>query len=353
MSSSSIASGRFERGNVTLEVIARTLGVSTATVSLALRNNPLVADATKKKVQRAARELGYIYNRSAAALRTSRTNTLGVAFHDISNPYFAEMLASLVDAVVQSGRSILLGSCADDLERQSTVLETLKEHRPDGIIVCPVTGSDGDSLNHLLAAGIHVVQVARQVEGLEADFVGSDDHYGTALALEHLIGLGHRRIALVGGDMHTSTGRDRRRSYEETLLANGIAIDDDMIIEGVGNAALGVSIVEHWMEQNDRATAFLCVNDTVALSAYGAAKRMGVDMPGELSIIGSDDVEVSGVMYPGLTTIRTNHAEIARRAAQVMAMRIDAPEADRMSVVLKPSLVVRGTTAAPAFMTHM
>ncbi len=116
MSGIGSTTARTDRTKVTLEVIARTLGVSTATVSLALRNNSVVAETTKKQVQRVARELGYVYNRSAAALRTSRTNTLGVAFHDLRNPYFAEMLATLVDAVADSGRAIMLGSCGDDLD---------------------------------------------------------------------------------------------------------------------------------------------------------------------------------------------------------------------------------------------
>jgi LacI family transcriptional regulator len=336
--------GRPDRTKVTLEVIARTLGVSTATVSLALRNNPVVAEATKKQVQRVARELGYIYNRSAAALRTSRTNTLGVAFHDLRNPYFAEMLATLVDAVADSGRSLLLGSCGDDLDRQSRVLDSLKEHRPDGIIVCPVTGSDGDSLNHLLAAGIQVVQVARQVEGLDADFVGADTYHGTVLAMEHLLGCGHVRIALIGGNGATSTGREREKSYRDCLERSGIPFDESLIVDGAGVAADGSRAIMHWLEQNDRATAFLCFNDAVALGALNAARSNGVEVPGELSIIGTDDVEVASLVHPGLSTIHANHMEIARKAAEVMARRIEDPEQDRISIILKPELVLRGTT---------
>ncbi len=344
MSNLGFTMGRPDRTKVTLEVIARTIGVSTATVSLALRNNPVVAETTKKHVQRVARELGYVYNRSAAALRTSRTNTLGVAFHDLRNPYFAEMLATLVDAVADSGRSILLGSCGDDLERQSRVLESLKEHRPDGIIVCPVTGSDGDSLNHLLAAGIPVVQVARQVDGLDADFVGADTYQGTVLAMEHLILRGHRRIALVGGNTSTSTGREREKSYRDTMSLHGIPIDDALIITGQGITQDGASAIGRWAELNDRATAFLCFNDAVALGALNAARQRAIDVPGELSIIGTDDVEISNLVFPGLTTVHANHMEIGRRAAEVMARRINDPEHERISVILQPELMLRGTT---------
>jgi LacI family transcriptional regulator len=337
--------GRPERSKVTLEVIARTLGVSTATVSLALRDNPVVAEATKRHVQRAAREMGYVYNRSAAALRTSRTNTLGVAFHDLRNPYFAEMLATLVDSVAEMGRSILLGSCGDDLDRQSRVLETLKEHRPDGIIVCPVTGSDGDSLNHLLAAGIPVVQVARQVDGLDADFVGADTYHGTVLAMEHLLELGHTRIALVGGSRRTSTGREREQSYRDCLERAGLPFNENLVLDGSGQAKDGADAIAVWEAQNDRATAFLCFNDAVALGAIAAARRIKIDVPDDLSIVGTDDVEVSNLVHPGLTTIHANHMDIAKQAAELMARRIDDPEHERMSIILKPELVLRGTTA--------
>jgi LacI family transcriptional regulator len=344
MSSFNSTTHRPERTRVTLEVIARTLGVSTATVSLALRNNPVVAETTKKHVQRVARELGYIYNRSAAALRTSRTNTLGVAFHDLRNPYFAEMLATLVDAVAETGRSILLGSCGDDLDRQSRVLESLKEHRPDGIIVCPVTGSDGDSLNHLLAAGIPVVQVARQVDGLDADFVGADTTHGTMLAMEHLIALGHERIALVGGNRNTSTGRERENSYRHCLDQHGLPLDESLVLNGHGTAQDGVCAIDQWQEQNHRATALLCFNDAVALGALNAARQRRIDVPGMLSIVGTDDVEISNLVFPGLTTVHANHMEIARQAAEVMARRIEDPEHARISIILRPELVERGTT---------
>jgi LacI family transcriptional regulator len=348
MSSAGAILGRSERSKVTLEVIAKTLGVSTATVSLALRNNPVVAEITKKKVQKVARDLGYIYNRSAAALRTSRSNILGVAFHDIRNPFFAEMLASLVEAVEETGRSILLGSCKDDLERQSKVLETLKEHRPDGIIVCPVSGSDGDHLNHILAAGIPIVQVARRVEGIETDFVGADDEKGVQLAMAHLVGLGHKRIAFIGGDRQTSVGNAKLDGYFKALDIHGIARDEALLFAGPVDAATGRQAIEHWLNRNDRPSAFLCFNDSVALGALAAAAEHSIDVPGELSIVGSDDVDMATLVRPRLTTIHRNHNDIARKAAELIASRIEDPERDPLYVVMEPTLIIRESSAPPA-----
>ena len=140
---------RAERGRVTLQVIADELAVSTATVSLALRDSPVVALETKQRVQRLARDLGYIYNRSAASLRTARTNMVAVGFHDITNPYFAELLAAIEDAAMAVGRTILLGTYGESLERQERVLRTLKEYRPDGMILCAAGGTTAADVAHL------------------------------------------------------------------------------------------------------------------------------------------------------------------------------------------------------------
>ena len=129
------------RSRVTLQIIADRLSVSTATVSLALRDSPLVAEATRQRVREIAREMGYSYNRSAAALRTDRTNIIGVGFHDITNPYFAELLSAIEATIADFGRSLLLGTYAEDLQRQERVLNSLAEYRPDGMILCSAGGS--------------------------------------------------------------------------------------------------------------------------------------------------------------------------------------------------------------------
>ena len=152
--STAVAGGRTR---VTLQIIADRLLVSTATVSLALRGSPLVAEATRARVQQMAREMGYSYNRSAASLRTDRTNILGVGFHDITNPYFAELLAAIEETTTANGRSILLGTYGEDLARQDRVLGTLTEYRPDGMILCAAGGSTPDTFAHLIAAGVPIV----------------------------------------------------------------------------------------------------------------------------------------------------------------------------------------------------
>ncbi|MGL4973719.1 MAG: LacI family DNA-binding transcriptional regulator, partial [Bosea sp. (in: a-proteobacteria)] len=243
------------RGRVTLQAIAEHLVVSTATVSLALRDSPLVADATRKQVQKAALELGYSYNRSAASLRTARTNMLAVAFHDITNPYFAELLAAIEETATSTGHTLLLGTYAESVSRQDRVLTTLREHRPDGMILCPAGGTATDGYDHLIAAGIPLVQVSRELEDVGLDFVGSDDQMGGRIGLEHLIGLGHRRIAMIGGNDQISTGRARHKSYRETLAAHGIAFDPELVYFGYGTRETGFRGIQAMLDLANPPTA--------------------------------------------------------------------------------------------------
>jgi LacI family transcriptional regulator len=321
---------RGERGRVTLQVIADKLSVSTATVSLALRDAPVVADVTRSKVQKLAREMGYVYNRSAASLRTARSNMLAVGFHDITNPYFSEMLSAIEETATASGRTILLGTYAESTERQDRVLSTMREYRPDGMLLCPAAGTDATTYDHLIAAGIPIVHVSREIEGIGLDFVGSDDARGTAMALEHLQGLGHRRIALVGGNDQISTGRARHKAYRETLTRLGLDYDPALVFEGFGTRETGLAGIEHLLALKDRPTAAVCFNDLAAFS-----------------VVGCDDVQEAALWYPALTTIRNHTAEMGRQAADLLIKRIAEPAGTPSHIMIAPELVVRGTTARP------
>jgi len=334
------------RGRVTLQIIADRLSVSTATVSLALRGSPLVAEATRARVQQMARELGYSYNRSAASLRTDRTNILGVGFHDITNPYFAELLAAIEETTTANGRSILLGTYGEDLERQDRVLSTLKEYRPDGMILCAAGGSTPETFAHLVAAGVPIVQLSREISE-ELDFVGSDDRHGTLLAMEHLIALGHRRIAFICVNQRISTGRNRYLGYCEALARHGIALDPGLVYPGYGTRENGSKGIRAVLDTPDPPTAAFCMNDLAAFGAMLGLRHRGREAGIDFSIVGCDDVQEASQWYPALTTIRNFQDEMGSKSAEFLIRRIAEPDAPRRSLLLKPALIVRGTTMPP------
>ncbi|MHB2165416.1 LacI family DNA-binding transcriptional regulator [Alsobacter sp. R-9] len=341
-----------EQGRVTLQVIADRLDVSTATVSLALRGSPVVADATRERVQALARELGYIYNRSAASLRTARTNMIAVGFHDITNPYFAELLSAIEDAASEAGKTILLGTYGESLPRQERVLGSLREYRPDGMILCAAGGTGHETVEHFLAARIPVVQLSRLVEGLDLDFVGADDRKGAEGAVAHLHGLGHRRIAMIGGTDLTSTGRNRRQGYRDGLARHGLAFDPALVVDGFGTRETGLRGILELLDRPDPPTAALCFNDLIAFGAMLGLRHRGLEAGPAFSIVGCDDVKEAALWYPALTTIHNRQDEMGRGAAEVLVARIEDPSRPTRRILLEPRLVVRGTTAPPAARTR-
>jgi LacI family transcriptional regulator len=334
------------RGRVTLQIIADRLTVSTATVSLALRGSPLVAETTRGRVQQMAREMGYSYNRSAASLRTDRTNILGVGFHDITNPYFAELLAAIEETTTANGRSILLGTYGEDLERQDRVLGTLTEYRPDGMILCAAGGSTPETFAHLIAAGVPIVQLSREISP-DLDFVGSDDRHGTILAMDHLIGLGHRRIAFLCENQAISTGRNRYRGYCEVLARNGIAVDPSLVYSAYGTRENGSKGIQAVLDASDPPTAAICMNDLAAFGAMLGLRHRGREAGIDFSIVGCDDVQEAAQWYPALTTVRNFQDQMGKTSAEFLISRIAEPNAQPRRLLLTPALVIRGTTTPP------
>lgn len=331
---------------VTLQLIAAELGVSTATVSLALRGSPAVAEATRERVRERARDLGYVYNRSAASLRTSRTHMIAVCVHDITNPFFAEMLGEVEQAASAGGRTMLLGTYAEDHARQQRILSTFREYRPDGVILCPAAGTTLEDVRTLTDIGAPIVQLSREIAGSGLDFVGSDDKAGVARATRHLIELGHRRIAFFGGSPGVSTGSNRVASFRETMQAEGLVVDPELVIPGWGRRETGLMAVERAFAAPEPPTAAVCFNDLVAFGAMMGLYKLGKQPGEDMSLIGYDDVTEASQWTPALTSMR-HEISPGRLAAEALLARIADPARPQHREPIIPTLSVRGTTRPP------
>src|SRR5215204_3725370 len=250
---------------IKLSTIADALGVSTATVSLALRDSPLVADATRERIKDHARVIGYIYNRRAASLRTSRSGIVGVVVHDIMNPFFAEILRSIESELDRSRQTFLLSNHYDQLEKQRTFIDTLLQLGADGVIMSPAIGTPREDILMAEENGLPAVLIARTVEGAEVPVFRGDDAYGTGLATNHLISLGHKRIAMIGGTDQTSTGRDRYQGYVAAMEAAGLEIKPHWRIPGPRTKQAGFEAASQFLALKDHPTAACCWNDLVAI----------------------------------------------------------------------------------------
>lgn len=336
------------QGRITLQMIADHLNVSTATVSLALRDSPMVADRTRAKVHDIAQAFGYQNGRNGAlSPRLARSNVVTLGFHDIGNPFLAELLEAIEDTLAGSGRTVILGAYGDDPERQTHVLSRLKDQRPAGMIVCPAEGADRESLAAIASGGTPVVQIAREVANAGLDFVGADEGRSARLALDHLFGLGHRRIALVGASQGTDDGKRRVDAYRSFLQEKGIPLDPRFAETRAKGREAGFAATTRLLALDGGPTAAFCCDDHTAFGVMLALRRAGREAGRDFSVVGADDVSEAALWAPGLTTVRRSATEIGRRAAERVLLRIMNPSLKPERIVIESTLVVRGSTTRP------
>ncbi len=327
--------------------MADSLGVSTATVSLALRDSALVADATRDRIKQHAREIGYIYNRRAASLRTSRSGIVGVVVHDIMNPFFAEILRSIESELDRSRQTFILSNHYDDLDKQRTFLDTLLQLGADGVIMSPAIGTPPGDIRMLEDNGLPAVLIARDVEGADVPAFRGDDAYGIGLATNHLISLGHTRIAMIGGTDGTSTGRDRFRGYRLAMEAAGLFVNPAWRIVGPRTKGAGFQATGRFLALPEKPTAAVCWNDLSAIGLMNGLFRAGLVAGRDVSVTGYDDLEEAAIATPALTTVWNGQREVGRRAASALLDRLKGTAVSARQELIHPELRVRASTAEP------
>ncbi|MTI45077.1 LacI family transcriptional regulator [Roseibium hamelinense] len=332
---------------LTLGHIADQLGISTATVSLALRESPLVAEETRLKVKQTAEEIGYIYNRSAASLRTARSQIVGVAVHDIQNPFFAEVFSALEDVLEAQGQMIFICNHRDDVKRQRAFVNTLLQHRADGLILCPSIGTTAEEINRLVGQGIPVTLMAREVSGVWAPCVHGDDIKGGYLVTKHLIEKGHTRIGMVGGRRESSTGRDRHVGWKRALTEAGLNPSHQLDLPELMTQADGRLAVTTILEADERPTAIMGFNDLVAFGMMTSLRRAGIEPGPEMAITGYDDIDGADSRTPALTSV-CNHADkIGRLAALTLLRQVTGERVPNNPILIEPELRVRESAPPP------
>ena len=332
---------------IKLSDIAEQLGVSTATVSLALRDSPLVADATRERIKAHAREAGYIYNRRAASLRTAKSGIVGVLVQNIINPFYAEILHAIEDELEARGQTFLLSNHTDDLERQRRFLETLLQLGADGVIMSPAIDTPVEDIEMCERNGMPCVFVARTVSGVSVPVLRGDDAYGMRLATNHLIGLGHTRIAMIGGTDDTSTGRDRWRGYVEAMAQAGLAVHPKWRIVGPRTKQAGFDATQAFLSLPDKPTAAVCWNDLVAIGLMNGLQRAGHHPGEDFAVTGYDDLAEAPIATPALTTVWNGQDKVGHQAARVLLDRIAGRDVQARFDLIEPELRVRQSTCPP------
>ena len=309
---------------VTLMDVARHCGVSRATVSLVLNDSPLVAEKTRDRVRQAMTDLGYVYNRAAASLRTQHSDAIGVVLTNITNPYFAEFATGLQDVLTSSGTVPLLAVSNEDRDLQYRLIKSLVERNVDGIVLVPAHGTTPDNLPNLL--GTPLVLLARRLQGMDVDYVGAQNRDGGYAAAEHLYSHGCRRIAFVGGFTDSSAREERASGVAAFLNDHGLTLDADHSVvceparPQAREAAMGLLTKNHGLD-GPNVDGIVCFSDVVAFGVLDAIADTGRSIGSEVRVIGFDDVHDAGLNRPSLSSVAVPARETGRRAAQLVLER--------------------------------
>jgi LacI family transcriptional regulator len=333
------------RARLTLLDVAAQAGVSRATVSLVLRDSPLVAADTRERVRAAVDTLGYTYNRGAAMLRASRTQTIGLIVTDITNPFFGEMAVGVDAAIDPAGYVSFLVSTGEDLSRQDRFLRRMREQGVDGVVLCPAAGTPPELIRRLREWRLPCVQALRHVsDGVAEDHAAADNRFGLEQVVEHLVRLGHRRIAYIGGDLGHSVSRARRAGYTAAMRRHGL--DTGAILKAPVSRRGGAEALGALLDGPSPPTAVVCFNDVVAFGVMLGLERRGMRAGRDLAVTGVDDLPEAALREPGLTTISTLPRLVGEEAGRLLLRRIAEPDRPPEQVILPARLVVRASCGA-------
>jgi LacI family transcriptional regulator len=337
------------KGAVSIRDVAAAAGVSVATVSRVL--SPATAEVpmrkeTRDRVERAIEQLGYRPNDLARALLQHRTSAIGLVVPDISNPYYPPLVRGVEDVASSQGYRIVLCNTDRDPAKISGYLDTLIKTRVDGIVVAG--GGWADVPDRTAVLGTYrtgLVAVGRHDTGHPS--VRIDNVAASRDAAEHLLGLGHRRTAFLGGPAASTTVQDRARGYRDATAAAGLCESGKAVRYGEFTEESGYAMTKELLGGSPPPTALLCANDRIALGAYAAAADAGRRVPDDVSVVGFDDTPIARYVRPTLTTVAIPTYEMGRVAMRLLLAQLEGssePELETMPT----RLVVRGSTVAPA-----
>jgi len=332
---------------VTIDDVAERAGVHKATVSRALnaRTQHQVSAATLKRVKRAARELGYQPDVVAQSLRTSSTRTIGIVIPDLMNPIFPPLVRGVEQHLLPRGYTALIANTdgfggVGDPEREA--FASLQRRRVDGFILAAGRLSDQEFLRDAHARGVRLVMANREADA-PFPVVTADNAAGIAAAVEHLAGLGHRRVTHLAGPADFSTTRARVAAFRAATAAAGLepeVVPDVPLSADAGERAMDALLARGPLD----ATAVVAANDLVALGVLRAMRRHGLACPGDLSVVGYNDMPFAGDFSPSLTTVRVPLWDIGVEAARSLLTAIESDRQERITITLPVSLVVREST---------
>jgi LacI family transcriptional regulator len=332
---------------VILQDVAAACGLSRSTVSLVAQDSPRASEQTKARVRKVMAELGYVYDRGAANLRTGRSMMVGLIMTDVRNPYFADLTMAVEQGLRTAGYTLLQGYSYDERARQERLISTVVEHRADGVILLPAVGSDAEELRMLARPqGTPAVLIARSIKGLDADYTSVDNVAAGELLGEHLRGLGARSVAFVGGPAGSAIREGRYAGVARALKRGGIALSARGRHTSPATPTEGERITHELLGNENPPDVIVAYSDAVAMGVLHALRDRGLRAGADIAVAGFDDVAEARYASPPLTSVATFPGETGALAARLLLARMADPQRPSESSIIAPRLHVRESTAS-------
>ena len=328
--------------SVTVRDVARLAGVSAMTVSRVINREPRVSETTRRRVEGAIAELGYVPR------RVTRRKTVGVVVPDIANPFFTLIVRGAEDVAWSNGRHVILCNSHGDLERERDHLHDLLAFGVEGVLIAPVSDRSAPQLRALRRHQLPFVLVDRSVRGLDTDLVQGDSIAGARALVDHLIGLGHHRVAIVAEPTDVSTARDRIQGYREALKAAGIDVRLELIAaSGAIDPQSAREATLQFLDLPAPPTAIFAVNNVAAVGVAEAIRERGLAIPGDLALVCFDDLGAASRIDPFLTVLAQPAETFGTIGVQLLLDRVIGRGDERERTVILPGQLVVRTSSAP------
>jgi LacI family transcriptional regulator len=326
--------------------VARSAGVSLSTVSRVVNDYAGINEDTRRRVLAAMRDLGYVAHIPARALASGRTQMLGLLAQEVANPFHYAVIGGVDEQVARADFDLLLCTTHARREKEAEYVARLSHGQVDGLLIVLPRGLP-DYVEQLRAEGFPFVIIDYDAEAPGCTVVNAANRTGTRKAVEHLIALGHRRIAFITGRSNVGATHTRLDGYRDALAAAGIVVDGSMIAQGDFLEARGHAAALELLALPDPPTAIFGSSDATAFGVLRAAREIGLAVPRDLSVVGFDDVPEASYVSPALTTVRQPLREMGREAVRQLLGLLAEPARPTARIVLETDLVVRHSTAPP------
>ncbi len=329
----------------TIHDVAKRAGVAPITVSRVINNSGYASDETRRRVEEAATELGYVPNRMASGLRTKRSNTLALVLSDITNPFFTTVARGVEDAASAAGYTVTYCNTDEDAEKEKRYLDLLIQQQVDGILLVPAHGT-ADMVEYVQKHDTPVVVLDRRLRESKADVVRCDSESGAYQLTQLLLGLGHRRIALLGGPQGASTAEDRQAGYRRAMA------EADQDVAGLEQCGFftqesGYAMAKKALARSPRPTALFAANNFIAIGALKALLDSDLAVPEDVALVGFDDLPPALVTFPFLTVAAQPAYEMAQKGTELLLARMAGGEPETyQEIVLPTELIVRQSSGS-------